>query len=295
MCVCVRVIEWPQVFQYDLYSWSSAVCKLAMWLYGSAWNNSTYLVVALTLQRALSVVWPHRVHVLCTRNNTVVVIGGIAVASMLLLGHVLYGYDVVLAGVGGAGVCGHGSQAYHEFNADYWAYVEIVTFALLPFLCLVVGNGVLAWTLAVSVSAAKTSLATSDTRQMDDRRKKASSTTTTVMLVSVVFIVLNLPLFVLIIINSSHHIDAPETEGEAKDEGQQRERDLEYFLQSFVTILLFCNSAVNFYLYCLTGTRFRQELRHLLSDTFCLNGRAAGQIARERRESVATEDTGDDL
>ena len=268
-----------------------------MWLYGSAWNNSTYLLVALTLQRALSVVWPHRVRVLCSRTKNLVTIGGIAVASLLLLAHVPYGYDVVVTGEDGAGVCGHGSQAYHAFNADYWVYVEIVTFALLPFLCLVVGNGVLAWTLAVSVSAAKTSLATSDTRQMDDRRKKASSTTTTVMLVSVVFIVLNLPLFVLLIVSSSHHLDAPEGEGEGEgqEKAGQQEDYTDFFVQSFVAVLLFCNSAVNFYLYCLTGTRFRQELKLMMSDAFCRNVRAANQVTGDSQGTVVTEDTGDDL
>ena len=264
-----------------------------MWLYGAAWTNSTYLLVALTLQRAISVVWPHRVHVLCTRTNTLATIGGIAVASLLLQAHVLYGYDVVVTGEGGQGVCGHGSQAYYVFNADYWVYVEIVTFSLLPFFCLVMGNGVLAWTLAVSVAAARTSLASSDVRQVDVRRKKASSTTTTVMVVSVVFIVLNLPLFVLIIINSSTHIDAPEGERDGEEQGGQGEDDVAIFLQSLLTILLFCNSAVNFYLYCLTGTRFRQELRQLMSDAFC-HGKG-GKTAMDRCESVATEDTRDDL
>ena len=291
----MRVFEWPQVFQYDLYSWSRAVCKLAMWLYGSVWNNSTYLLVALTLQRALSVVWPHRVRVLCSRTKNLVTIGGIAVASLLLLAHVPYGYDVVVTGEDGAGVCGHGSQAYHAFNADYWVYVEIVTFALLPFLCLVVGNGVLAWTLAVSVSAAKTSLATSDTRQMDDRRKKASSTTTTVMLVSFVFIVLNLPLFVLLVVSSSNNLDARDREGEGQEKTGQQEEYTDFFIQSFVAVLLHCNSAVNFYLYCLTGTRFRQELKLMMSNTFCRNVRSAHQAARDRRGTVVTEDTGDDF
>ena len=268
------------MFDYEIYG-HPVLCKIGMWVLGTAWNNSTYLLVALTLQRALSVVWPHRVHVMCTPATSRAVIGGIAVTSLLLLAHVPYGYDVVYeAGDRSRGRCGHGSYSYTVFNAQVWAFVEIVTFALLPFLCLVVSNAVLAWTLLGSVNTARLSLTTAPSLAVTERRKKASSTSVTVMVMSLVFVVLNLPLFVHLLVHSTHNVDAAQ---QHEDGAEVQYTGLDYFLQSFVVILLCCNFAVNFYLYCLTGTRFRAEFSKL----FC------GPCSSEPRSQLR--DSGSDV
>ncbi|KAL8584178.1 hypothetical protein ACOMHN_034864 [Nucella lapillus] len=261
-----------ETFQLDIFSWHSVLCKLGMWAYGAAWNNATYLLVALTLQRTLSVLWPHRIRVICTRTTTKAVIGGITLTSCLLLSHVLYGYDVVVTVNGTAGMCGHGSFDYYAFNAGTWVFVEIVTFALLPFVCMIVSNGILAWKLVTSLREAKLSLAAGGSSgQVESRKKKMSSATVTVMMMSFVFILLNLPLFVLLIMNSSNHLDAPQ--GSEEEFG-----DLDNFVQGFVMLLVLGNSAVNFYLYCLTGTRFREEMKNWCCGV-CSRVRSRGALA----------------
>lgn len=236
-----------------------------MWLFGIAWNSSTYLVVALTLQRALSVLRPHRVHLMCTRKTTLAVIGGIALSSSLIMAHVPYGYDLMFEGNDTYGFCGHGSYEYSNFNAETWVYVELVTFAVLPFLCLALSNGVLSWKLVSSVGAVARTLTTGRSEQAHDRKKKqASSTTVTVMVISLTFVAFNLPLFVHISIYSAQNLDA-------RDQLDAEYSGADYFFQSFVMMLLFCNFAVNFYLYCLTGSRFRNEFLMLFSGSACKN------------------------
>ena len=91
------------------------------------------IVVALTVQRVFSVVWPHRIHVLCTRTKARNVTGGITAASLIFLADVPYAYDVIDTGNITRGRCGRGFPAYASLNANVWLVVESVTITLLPF------------------------------------------------------------------------------------------------------------------------------------------------------------------
>ena len=53
---------------------------------------SSWFLCCMTVQRAMSVVWPHRVNLLCTRRTVVLVLTGVAVFLAALYSHYLVGY-----------------------------------------------------------------------------------------------------------------------------------------------------------------------------------------------------------
>ena len=133
--------------------------------------------------------------------------------------------------------------------------VHMFIFSLLPFVFLVLSNGVLVFTLARSVKAARETLTTG--QQIDDRRVKASATTVTVIAVSVAFVVLKLPLDVKNILFS---LVASDFTSSLKPQYI----GVRSFFGSLSHMLFYWNYGINFYVYCLTGTRFRREFKNIM-------------------------------
>ncbi|XP_076452261.1 uncharacterized protein LOC143287904 [Babylonia areolata] len=81
------------------------------------------------------------------------------------------------------------------------------------------------------------------------RQKDANSVTVTIIIVSLTFIVLTLPIFI--------YGDLYQFKDQSKMSAQQRAEVFLFYTIS--SLLASTNSSINFYLYCLTGRRFREE------------------------------------
>ena len=250
------------------------MCKAGLWVMNTTASLSAWLLVALTLQRAASVVSPHRVSLLCTRRTSRVVIVVTSVVCSLLYSHTLFGYDLVEveAEVGvevgvraGGGVknetlqrlCTFGYVRYQQFHVSVWVHLDMVLYSLLPSLFLLSGNAVLGWKLAASVREAQErfsggGVSHSNSSSSSSRRKKASSTTVTILIISSVFVVLTVPLM------------AYNTLFQKYAAVSEKSRAFHYFLYDFFLVAGFSNFACNFYLYCLTGSRFRGEFLNII-------------------------------
>ncbi|KAL8558668.1 hypothetical protein ACOMHN_037761 [Nucella lapillus] len=100
-----------------------------------------------------------------------------------------------------------------------------------------------------SVKTAGKFLSKGDSEQAQAREKTARSVSVTVIVVSIAFLVLTLPGTINYIL---YHFETVE-------HGVGYGFAVYYFTSVVTTILLHANSAINFYLYCLTGRRFREE------------------------------------
>ena len=302
-------------FDTDLLSLHSLVCKLVIWLSYVTGVLSAWILVAMTVQRAVCVLWPHRANILCSTRNSKVIALSITLFIAVLHCHLLYGLDVVAFhdgthttddtavsfSTGGthfttnttatvndgtyttsntattfdksvytitstAGTSNGGTYTsavcvlvrdYVEFYFSLWSWVDLLIFSALPWLCLVVSNSVLLWTLNVSIRQAQHSLGSAHTDGFSGRKKQASSMTVTLFAVSTAFIILNLPMSIVYVLSFFHYMTG----------------SVDYFYQS--EVIAYCNeialalwetnSAVNFYLYCLTGRKFRTELKKTFS------------------------------
>ena len=237
-----------QVFRYDVYSVNDWTCKLGTWVFQSSAVTSCWVLVAMTIHRAGSVAFPHKVKSVCTGGRIEVVIAGLLVLAALYHGHILYGLGIV-----GGKYCGFPSESYRAFLRDTWATVDLIAYSFLPFFLLVVSNVILVRHLLASVAATKTQL-TSDMsdHHVTARRRQASSTTVTVIAMSVSLLLLSGP---LVIFNVIH--DPRWNSSVTQDPAQKTTRLVLFMIAS----LGFGN---NFFLYCLTGTRFRQGLKRLV-------------------------------
>ena len=284
-------------FNTSLPLLDTVACKLIMWLVYVTGVLSAWILVAMTAQRAVCVLWPHRANILCSARNSKVIALSLTLFIAVLHCHVLYGLYVVTLSHGtdttstttmdfsngthttnntvvifndgvhttatntivtfndqsqAAKVCVLATE-YVDFYFSVWSWVDLLIFSVLPWLCLVVSNSVLLWTLNVSIRQAQHSLGSAQTDGFSGRKKQASSMTLTLFAVSTAFIVLNLPMSSVQVLGFYHYMVG----------------SLDYFYQS--EIIGYCdeialalwqiNSAVNFYLYCLTGSKFRNQLK----------------------------------
>ncbi|KAL8591934.1 hypothetical protein ACOMHN_039987 [Nucella lapillus] len=240
------------VFGYYPYLKSDITCKIYNWTAGSS-TTGGWILVCLTTHRAISVVWPHRVNTLCTRRLVVGIISGLVVFIALVYSHYLYGYYVRFVDDTGGHSCEMIQGSYATFVAEVFTYIDLLLYSILPFTCILVANSVLVWNLRATLRDIRQTFAERDTA-VAAREKAASSVTWTVLLVSCAYIVLSLPIAVYFI---SLFIFDPSAEISVA------ERARIFLIRAITFMLMFCNSAVNFYLYCLTGAKFRKEFAKL--------------------------------
>ncbi|XP_076439154.1 G-protein coupled receptor 15-like [Babylonia areolata] len=239
-------------FGVGLITAHSALYRLHSWLYTCCSTVSCWSLVCVTGHRAVSVLWPHRVNLLCTRRTVLLVVAAISVGVGLLYSHqvaLLWNRPPVNDGY--FLYCGKTSEDYVYFFENTFIYLDMLVYCLLPFLFLAVSNSVLVWKLNASVRAAGRHLAAGDSKQAQARERAANSVALTVVVVSMTFLVLTLPLSIHGIVD---HVGT-------RTLGGYRGLELARvnFVHSLCTLLSLTNSSVNFYLYSLTGRRFRRE------------------------------------
>ena len=234
-----------KVLDYDVHAIHVVICKLFIWVMNTVAALSAWLLVALTAQRAASVVWPHRVNVICTRHKSIVTIIVITTMCSLLYSHTLYGFDLVESGNGTRWMCTFGSTDYQTFFVNIWVIADLFIYSVLPCVSLIASNVVLGWKITVAMKEARAKFSAGSECQKDSRQKKASSVTVTIIIVSVAFVVITIPLQTY---NTFFY---------------GYDSDLGYFLYDVLFVFALSNFAWNFYLYCLTGSKFREEFKIL--------------------------------
>ena len=245
------------IFSYDYFTISTAVCKIGVFLLYVTGVTSAWMLVTMTMQRAASVLWPHRVNVLCTRRKSIFTVMGMVLFMTCIHSHFLYGADLVQYRNGTLSICLSSTAKYDQFLSTVWSWVDILIFSSLPFLFLVISNGLLVKKLTASVREANLTLSAGQCGQAKCREKKASSVTLTLVIVSITFIVLCLPVSLYVLLNDFVLEEIPDE--------NIFSRSVKNFIRATVNLLWYCNSTVNFYLHCLTGSKFRTECLRVLS------------------------------
>ncbi|XP_076446392.1 G-protein coupled receptor daf-37-like [Babylonia areolata] len=242
------------VFEVDVLVSHAVVCKAQKWLVYSVNTLSAWLVTSVTVQRTMAVLWPHRMRAVCTVRRTWLVIAALVFTVFALYSHLVVGVDVVEAW---KNECNIHPDMFEHFYRHVFTWLDMCSSSFLPFLCLLTCNVILSLTLFRSSSFSSSSSMAVQTisspnaeHSKDLRKKTASRTTVLVLVLSCTFLALTMPVCAFLtwyhhsydVLNQSPRIYA------------RAELALAVTFQLWYT-----NSAINFLLYCLTGTKFRRE------------------------------------
>ena len=157
----------------------------------------------------------------------------------------------------------------------------MVMAGFLPFACLLVTNTVLVRRMGQSLREARDSLAEGRSDPFASRDKKLSSMTITLIATSVAFLLLTSPIAVYMVWDGTLAYDTKMHD--------VRFRATNRLVLSAGLVLWYTNLGINFYLYCLTGARYRAEFVRL----FGCGGSSDGTLPQRHRQlpSVSTTTT----
>ena len=179
-------------------------------------------------------------------------------------------------------------DALSVYAVYVFPWIDLVVSSFLPSSLLLVGNVLLATTVTRSARLAGrlTAAPTGSDRRTDVRQKAASSLTVTLMSVSVTYLCLTLPVSIFFVLQ-------PYVAW-----GDARRSAWTELVWALVNLMWYCNSTVNFYLYCLTGTRFRAQCKRLLCGACAVpvtSGAFVSMPTSGSRSTVCDKDKNDDF
>ncbi|XP_076100988.1 cysteinyl leukotriene receptor 2-like [Mytilus galloprovincialis] len=237
-------------FDFDIRATSSAACKIHIWILYSSMDYSAWILIAVTIERVLLLWFPNKMQCVCTKKVAMLVL--ISIASFLLLvnSHILYGYE--LSNGKTANHCHYVSKSYLQFWIFSWPSIDLVIFCIIPGSFLVVGNILIFVKVLISRRAINRQVSTYSTSSQQRRDSKFSSMTAMLIAVNCVFLVCNIPSRAFMIENTSWSFDTC---------GHNYAKMS--LLWCIFNLLMYVNNSVNFLLYIISGSRFRNEIKEI--------------------------------
>lgn len=234
---------------------SDIICKITYFIGVSTSNLGIVLTAAMTLERCVAIKWPLKASSICTKRKAKYVMTGLVFFVALKDIHYLIKSRMVAEDI----------QAYlceiEITNQFLKLYVESIwpiaqnVFLFLSFTVIIVCNLIITRSVRKADKAALQSQMSEDKSGTSFRgdkdglyRKSSKLRQLTIMLVldSLTIIICTLPLALLDIIRPNFS-----------------DADVGHLVFCVIFYLVYINRCANFFLYCITGARFRQALKSI--------------------------------
>ncbi|KAH3701850.1 hypothetical protein DPMN_076846 [Dreissena polymorpha] len=239
------------------------------WFYALGSTSVMYanwIVVALTLERFIAVTLPLKVKQLCQKRSSICVLAVLFIVVFLANIQFLFTFEE-MSDVFLTWTCAS-KQDFRTFHTFTWYWIDGALYAFLPTLFILVFNGLIIFKIRKS---------TLEKRHLSAEQRHSTETSNyqrqiTVMLlsVSVAFVVLTLPNCTFFIVKA-YWSWMESAHGVAKY----------YLVMQIVFVLSDLSHALNFYLYCISGRKFRQKFLKLVQKCFHRN-RTSNRISFKR-------------
>ncbi|CAH1801161.1 unnamed protein product [Owenia fusiformis] len=256
----------------ELHEW---VCKIHHVAIYTLLDFSAWLLVALSVDRVITVYMPLRAKLVCTRIRAVIVSLCILITLILINGHYLFtvGYFAVIID----NEVVYESNCYiveglETFHTEYWFWIDAVFASFLPFTLLMISNiTIVVVIIRASQRRRQTMQAVSSSSSSDNQTR---SLTIMLICLSITFLILTGPVVVFFLLDRLN-VDP-------KEEASY-DRVKSHMYSVIVFCLMYTNNAINFILYCVSGKKFRSSL----VDVFC-GSRRRRNMLKDSRTSLST-------
>ena len=254
-------------YYLDVRALTNGSCKAHFFFTYLFAQLSPMTISMMTIDRVISVMLPFRVREICSRRNIGIAWGVIASSLLALNAHFfwtvkLHGYFEE-DGVGyNFTYCANKDES-EQFHSVAWVWIDATVTCFVPVSLIFVGNSIVIYKLRKSDLMVKS-------------RKGGNKKGTTVMLliVSTIFLLTTTPSCIFFLGVNTLGLWTPQTE-----EGLAKQ-DLTY---TIVNLLFYLNNSINFLLYCLSGSNFRNGLKSLFT---C--GKLSRRLSAFSRKSTKT-------
>ncbi|XP_060082759.1 mu-type opioid receptor-like [Ylistrum balloti] len=248
-------------FQDDIRTHTSGMCKIHTWLVYVSLDFSAWILVAVTADRVALVWFPHKAKVKCTKKSAAFIITPIFVFLMLINSHILYGMDRIVKVDGKSTTisCDFVTEKYRYFFEELWPWMDLTIFCGLPFCFLVTGNVLIITKVFASQRAAKRQVVPHDPNSRS-QRSQMSSMSIMLFCLNCVFLLCTTPVSIYLI-GYVHW---------SRNASVATQANLSLFW-TLVNVLMYANNTFNFLLYCMSGSRFRAEVKIVFKNVFGLH------------------------
>lgn len=234
--------DWLEVmWNVIIKEYGSVACKLQTFMQYSSSSTSSWLLAAVTIEKALSVMFPYWVRSACTIKSTYIVILTTWIVVYAVNMHFLFGMGHMYNKV-----CDAVSLPYMNFSFYVLPWIDFCLCFAIPISFISIGNIIIVHQLAVMRSRRK--------YLTNSRVAKHLSVPLILVMVNIVFTVTVGPIYTFSIIfpQLTESLDA------------QQIVSLKHIWGPILNSLWEMNAALNMVLYILSGTQFRNEVKHLL-------------------------------
>ena len=214
------------------------MCKLYHYATFVLPETSSWLVMCLTIERTICV-YSNQIGKMPGPRVGLVAVASIAVFICGANTHMLYGWDLIERS--NVTVCGFVDEKFATFYYVYWSKVHFCIYFILPACVLIIGNSA----TVIKLMQSTRSLASRSTHLMKRRTRQVFLIT---LLISISFLILVTPLPLMFFF-------AP--------------INMKGLVETIFAFALYLNHTINFFLYVLSGSRFREDLKNSLGQLCC--------------------------
>ncbi|KAH3868453.1 hypothetical protein DPMN_031601 [Dreissena polymorpha] len=263
------LFKWlDEVWDFNIRGINDATCKIGVFLTATSFTSSAWILVVLTVERLTCILRPHRSKMLWTVRSATTIVVFLSLTICLLYCHMFYGFTISAPRNFLPRKCGIADVNYFKFHVNYLKWVHFAVGYTVPAVVIVCGNIFIIRELRgariekrfpnVSVTwGAGDQTGAKFSRQLRNL---------TVMLVSlnVMFFATQTPMMLQ---GFAHSLLVRFANAHACDDFTRylATVDRYRFAEAVVHIMAFVNSAVNFLLYVISGSRFRASVKALVT------------------------------
>ena len=229
-------------------------CRIHILLTYAFVQLSAWILVLVTIERVISVFFPLKSREIITRRRAGILLAVTVVSLIGLNAHFMW-TRVLYTHTSEVTYC-IPAEEHTEFSNKTWAWIDSFVASYIPFAIMLISN------LAIIYKVLRATLHRRSTMNVGkDVSSKMGSMTAMLLLLNFIFLLTTSPIVIFIKYRKDFLGDrSPQSFARA---------NLAWII---VNLIQYCNNALNFFLYCISGARFRREL----TSTVCRCGRKRG-------------------
>ena len=250
------LLRWwiKELTRIDIRTLSLVGCKIHILFTYAFIQLSAWILVLVTIERVISVFFPLKSREIITRRRAGILLAVTVVSLIGLNAHFMW-TRVLYTHTNGVTYC-IPAEEHTEFSNKTWAWIDSFVASYIPFAVMLISN------LAIIYKVLKATLHRRSTMNVGkDVSSKMGSMTAMLLLLNFIFLLTTSPIVIFLAYQKDFM-------------GDQSPQSMARFNLAWVIVNLiqYCNNALNFFLYCISGARFRREL----TSTVCRCGRKRG-------------------
>ena len=225
-------------------------CKVAASLAIFGLQNSTFQVLAMTLDKYIAIKWPYKAAIYSTPRRAKITV------TVVLICTIIYNLPQLYM----AKLTGDACLAYAQGGmvAKVYSWLSFVVNAVIPFTLLIYMNHV----IVKKVRSSHKMFGTNETHENEKHHQKSrreqamknteNQLTIMLLLVTILFVILMIPTYLRFVYTNFAKQDTPFNYAS-------------FLLFYHVSQKLYhTNNGINFFLYCISGQKFRNDLKEIL-------------------------------